>query len=355
MAMCYMAPAVSAGGKPASMICLYRCGLESADVQSALACRVVSPELARWIFSIVFIVAGAASLLQSVGRLRLSRLFRDLATSRVRSAAQGLVEIRGRAGASPLGPLLSPFSHTPCCWYRAAGGCADDAAVERESVAPFVVDDGTGQCLVWPAGAEISAARARVWRTDDPDPKLPLDPADAEVVTLMSLVSRWPRARRGGGVFHEILIEPGEVYHLVGSFHTVERRATLERLARVPALCAWAEGGGSASALPAKWRPLVDHVLQLRRRLALARGFAGRLQRFAADRQTLALLQRDGVLPRHQLSATPGGPWKTPFIISNSRQDHLASYYRRGAVAGVWFSLAMVLVGLAVAIHGFIG
>ncbi len=314
----------------------------------------MSLELARWIFSIVFVFAGAASLLQSVGRLRLSRLFRDLATSRVRSAAQGLVEIRGSARVSPLGPLLSPYSHTPCCWYRAAGGCADDAAVERESVAPFVVDDGTGQCLVWPAGAEISAARARVWRTDDPDPKLPLDPADAEVVPLMSLVSRWPRARRGGGVFHEILIEPGEVFYLVGGFRTVERSAALDRLARVPALCAWAASGASASALPANWRPVVDHVLQLRRRLALARGFEGRLQRFSADPQTLDMLQREGELPRHQLTAAPRGPWSSPFIISNSRQDHLASYYRRGAVAGVWFSLATVLIGLAVAINGFV-
>lgn len=81
-------------------------------------------------------------------------------TSKVASAAQGYVELQGIARAHPGGALLSRFTQLPCVWFQytieersrdgkwhyVENGRSDDS---------FLLDDGTGQCLVDPEGAEV--------------------------------------------------------------------------------------------------------------------------------------------------------------------------------------------------------
>jgi hypothetical protein len=95
-----------------------------------------------------------------------SRAVADEATSRIGSAAQGYVELTGRAsgGASEL--LRSPFSATECVWYRyrvfERDGDNDWCEVERgSSTATFELSDGSGVCRVDPEHAELLGAHRR--------------------------------------------------------------------------------------------------------------------------------------------------------------------------------------------------
>jgi hypothetical protein len=95
-----------------------------------------------------------------------ARAVADVATSRIGSAAQGYVELMGRAsgGASEL--LRSPFSATECVWYRyrvlERDGDNDWCEVERgASTATFELSDGSGACRVDPEHAELLGAHRR--------------------------------------------------------------------------------------------------------------------------------------------------------------------------------------------------
>ena len=84
-------------------------------------------------------------------------------------------EVGGRAQPGPSGPLTAPMSGQQCVWYRAITthrswkmvetGTGQNRRRERrensqvvsdeQSEAPLIVDDGTGQVLVDPRGADI--------------------------------------------------------------------------------------------------------------------------------------------------------------------------------------------------------
>jgi hypothetical protein len=98
---------------------------------------------------------------------RRHRAIADTPSSKVASAAQGYVELQGRG--RPLGglPVLSPLTALPCLWYRfRIERRQDDKWVYEgggESNASFILDDGTGQCVIDPEGAEIFVTRRDRW------------------------------------------------------------------------------------------------------------------------------------------------------------------------------------------------
>jgi hypothetical protein len=93
-------------------------------------------------------------------------------TSRVASAAQGYVELIGRGRNMPDYPVLSHLTNLPCLWYRyvveqrtsnnkwkrVASGRSDQS---------FLLDDGSGACLVDPEHAEVIPRRKEVWTRND--------------------------------------------------------------------------------------------------------------------------------------------------------------------------------------------
>ena len=96
-------------------------------------------------------------------------------TSKIASAAQGYVELIGRAVAHPGGALRSRYSLLPCVWYqytieqrerdgkwhRIESGRSEDS---------FLLDDGSGICLIDPENAEVlprdteTSTRGSDWR-----------------------------------------------------------------------------------------------------------------------------------------------------------------------------------------------
>jgi len=92
-------------------------------------------------------------------------------TSKIRSAAQGYVELSGYGKPLPTTPVYSRIHQQPCLWYQTTieerqtfqnGEVARNSfKVIRQdrSQSCFILRDNTGECLVDPAGADIYTMR----------------------------------------------------------------------------------------------------------------------------------------------------------------------------------------------------
>jgi hypothetical protein len=125
----------------------------------------------------VGVVAGGAASLRSI---RIARLIEDTPTSRVRSAAQGYVELTGRGEPLTGTKNLAPLTLRPCIWWRYKiskkkrtsnkGGDSWQTVASGTSGLPFLLDDGSGHCIVKPDGAEIVPTESTTWYGDTPWP-----------------------------------------------------------------------------------------------------------------------------------------------------------------------------------------
>ncbi len=97
-----------------------------------------------------------------------ARTIADIATSRIASAAQGYVEIYGRASVAAENLITSPLSGIACIWFRYWVYTKDNSDREWREISSgvsdttFEIKDGTGSCVVDPDYAEVIAAEHRV-------------------------------------------------------------------------------------------------------------------------------------------------------------------------------------------------
>jgi len=102
--------------------------------------------------------------------LRRRRAILDTPTSRIVSAAQGYVELRGLGQTLEGVPLTAPLSGMVCLWYRyrLEERSGDDwkEVDSGASTSCFLLNDGTGQCLVDPEGAEVLTQHYRSWEDE---------------------------------------------------------------------------------------------------------------------------------------------------------------------------------------------
>lgn len=93
--------------------------------------------------------------------LQLKRRIEDTPTSRIRSLAMGLVEVQGRAVRRYA--LVAPMTQSACVWYRIRKYQREEKNVwmlrsqSDSNHVPFILDDGSSQVVVDPAGATIKA------------------------------------------------------------------------------------------------------------------------------------------------------------------------------------------------------
>ena len=112
---------------------------------------------------------------------RLARLIDDTPVSRIRSAAQGYVELSGIASMGEGPPTIAPLSQLPCAWwlYRIEHRTGDGRDARWEtinrgvSVTPFLLQDDTGACLIGPTGADVRPGHRDCWRGSIPWPTVP--------------------------------------------------------------------------------------------------------------------------------------------------------------------------------------
>lgn len=141
-----------------------------------------------WVFIGIFAVVAAGCFLLSFRFLRKARLLEDTPTSRIRSAAQGYVELDG-IGRLLDGPaIVGPLTGLPCLWWdycieeKVTTGHGKNRSthwrtiVSRCSECLFMLDDDTGTCVVDPDGATVITEQRDRWhgrtgRWSGPPPK----------------------------------------------------------------------------------------------------------------------------------------------------------------------------------------
>jgi E3 Ubiquitin ligase len=133
-----------------------------------------------WVLNLGAAVIGGAWF--AFRWLHIARVIEDTPTSRVRSAAQGYVEIEGRSRPLPATSNLAPLTQRDCVWWRyrvqhrtesaGQGGRRERwrTLASGRSGQPFLLDDGTGECIVQPAGALVLAAESTTWYGATPWP-----------------------------------------------------------------------------------------------------------------------------------------------------------------------------------------
>lgn len=114
--------------------------------------------------------------------LRRGRLYENTPTSRIRSAAQGFIELEGYAMSMPGNPIIAPLTGGRCCWFRCQVEYRDStrkkhwSVIHRElSGALFHLRDDTGECVVNPDSARVLPSSKQVWY--GPLPRPPWGPA----------------------------------------------------------------------------------------------------------------------------------------------------------------------------------
>jgi hypothetical protein len=123
-----------------------------------------------WIAVLFFAALGVFLMSQGMKAFWRLRLIRDTPSARVRSAPQGYVELVGTA--RPLRKLVSAkLTGSTCCWYRwriekrrRSGRSEHWVTVDQgELERGFLLDDGTGECIVEPQGALIRCRATERW------------------------------------------------------------------------------------------------------------------------------------------------------------------------------------------------
>jgi hypothetical protein len=136
-----------------------------------------------WLMLLGLVGVAAYSFWYGFKAWRENRTVEDTPTSRIRSAAQGYVQLTGRGTMPPDGNNQGPLTRIPCTWWRykieerrSSGRSRGWTTVQSDtSAVPFILDDGTGQCLIDPRGAEVFPSATDIWygNTDWPEVRIP--------------------------------------------------------------------------------------------------------------------------------------------------------------------------------------
>lgn len=177
---------------------------------------------------------SAGTLWFGFRKLRHARLMMDLPTSRIASAAQGYVELEGRALLLPGPEVISPLTGRRCAWWqfsverkeRGRDNKTRWRVVERAtSEELFLLVDPTGECVVDPFGATVIPSGTWRWHGHTRRPNGP------------------PPARRswlaiGDYRYTERLVELGTPLYVLGLFRTQHGQACFDERAAVRELLA---------------------------------------------------------------------------------------------------------------------
>jgi hypothetical protein len=119
-----------------------------------------------WVIALALI--ATISFFTWASTFKRARTIADIATSRIASAAQGYVEIYGRASVAAENLITSPLSGIACVWFRYWVYSKENSDREWREVSSgvsdstFEIKDSTGSCVVDPGYAEVIAAEHRV-------------------------------------------------------------------------------------------------------------------------------------------------------------------------------------------------
>jgi hypothetical protein len=168
------------------------------------------------------------SLYFAFRNLHRARLIEDTPTSRIRSAHQGYVELIGQAAMMQGEPIFAPLSGMPCCWWRFKIERKHDKGwrVTRkgQSDSLFLLRDETGECIIDPDGAHVSASEKSVWYGPNARPSAGPDrgPGTQQKQTsLFGLHASFTTTFGGNYRYTEETIIAGDPLYAIGLFKSV--------------------------------------------------------------------------------------------------------------------------------------
>lgn len=274
--------------------------------------------------SLVACVGGGVNAVRNWSH---ARHMQDTPASKIRSAAQGYVELSGVLKPSET-PLLGPLTEQPCLWWRYeieryTTGRKSNRWVtveEGSSKARLRLDDGTGEVLIDPRGAEVFPASRRVWEGVQRHP-LRNKPGETLLDGLLSgqLVSRYR--------YTEERLHAGEALYAIGHFQTKSPadRAFNGKQARNEVVREWQEDfDGLLRRFDANGNGWLEDE-EWERVNAAASAEAKRLHRKAALRPAWHKLHKPGE--------------KRPFVLSSSGKAGAIRRMRRQALIGALMCL----------------
>ena len=284
--------------------------------------------VAFFVASAVAAIVSGTALYRGLHAFWKLRLIVDTPTARIRSAPQGYVELQGLA--RPQRDLLSArLTGLPCVWYRyrvqkrrRSGRNESWVTIDSgDAGCPFVLDDGTGRCLVDPDGAAIRCRSSDTWYG-------PRGGGRAATATGMNaLVERHRRYR-----MTEERIAEQELVYVLGRFETPRRgvrerqqltRQLLSQWKRDPERMHAFDHDGNGGIDLEEWEQ--------------ARTKAERLAEQAESR-----LSAEPPLSRVIRTEDPS----QPFVISTEEEQSIASHLRWHAFGGTTVGL-LAGIGLA--------
>ncbi len=263
-----------------------------------------------WLISGVLLATSGGLFLATFRKLMRSRLMQDIPTSRIRSAPQGYVELEGISKIMDGPAIICPLSAARCAWWRykiekhrSNGRNSRWSTVESDcSDDLFLLDDGTGQCIIDPEGAQVIPTRKRTWYGHTERP------------------SRGPAAgsnlfSSGNYRYTEELIDLGAHLYAIGEFRSQRGRFSLSRNERIQELIA--EWKDDQAGLLKRFDLNKDGHLDSREWEA-----ARRVARMQIDRE--APVETGPADKLHILGQSPN----RPFLLSGVEQHELAKRFK---------------------------
>jgi hypothetical protein len=284
-----------------------------------------------WIGTLFAAGVGAYALRRGLRAFWQLRLIVDTPTARIRSAPQGYVELQGLA-LPHREPIAARLTGSPCVWYRyriqerRRGGRNERwVTVEHgDAERPFLLDDGTGRCLVEAGGAEVRCRERQVWHSAS---RGGFGSAPDGLAALFSDGRRYRMT--------EERIRDGEQVYLLGRFETPRRGARERQRLTRELLAQWKRDPERMQAIDRNGDGEIDLG-----EWDAARARAERIATRAEDR-----LSREPPLP---VVGATGDP-RHPFVISTEGEQALAGRLRWSAFGGTLLGLALG-VGAALAL-----
>ena len=285
-----------------------------------LETEVLAMSRTDYLVMLGILVSGCIYLVYfSFRAFRRFRFVDGTATSKIRSAAQGLVELKGLGEWLPGDSINSPFSNSRCVWYHCTidkrqrtGNRSSWTNISDEcSGQLFRLVDDTGWCVIDPDHAHVIAESDITWYGRDTDSRYEV-PAR----------TRWISFNMGNYRFRERLIRPATSLYALGEFRSIQNNRAEEMIVKL------------VESLVLQWK------LQPQRYLADYDFDAnGKIQqkewkaiRAAARNQVLAEMNRQD--SEHHLLLRPQDA-SHPFILSTIAEEDLVTSKKLGAYASV--------------------
>lgn len=175
-----------------------------------------------WFWAIGLLVATIVGFYFAFSAIHRKRIIEDTPTSKVRSAAQGYVELVGHGQLMEGQPVLSPLTGKACTWYefkveeRRQTGKRNEWKTIRKATSDelFLLKDETGECIIDPEGAHVTVTSKDVWYGSQVSPSS--GPLSKSKKSFLSGLGGSKRYR-----YTEKLLHSGESLYAIGFYKTV--------------------------------------------------------------------------------------------------------------------------------------